>query len=247
MRYLYAPLTALTLALPAQALDLDNMTDAERDAFGQAVRSYLLENPEVLSEVVQELENRQAIAQAAQDQEMISANAEAIFGDDHSWVGGNPEGDVTMVEFIDYRCGFCRRAHSEVTELVETDGNIRLVIKEFPILGEQSEISSRFAIATLQLGGPEAYKQAHDTLITMRNDLTAASITRLAQELNLDPMAVTERMGSDQVTQVIAENRALAQTMGISGTPTFIVEDEMLRGYLPLEDMRNIVQDVRAN
>ena len=117
---------ALTLlATTAFAGGLGQMTDAERAAFRDEVKQYLLENPEVITEAMQVLQDRQNQAAATQDQTFLSQNAEAIFKDPASWVGGNPSGDITIVEFMDYRCPYCRKAFSEVDDLVKTDGNIR--------------------------------------------------------------------------------------------------------------------------
>ena len=233
-------------ALPAAAFDMEAMTDAEREAFRGEIRAYLLENPEVLMEAIGVLEERQAAAQAEGDVALVQAHSEALFEDGFSYVGGNPEGDITMVEFMDYRCGYCRKAFPEVESLVEADGNIRLVVKEFPILGEQSEISSRFAIATLQQVGDEAYKAVHDALITLRGEVNEAAMQRIAEEAGFDPAPVIAAMGSSEVDAVIAENRALAQSMQITGTPTFVLEDQMLRGYVPLQAMTGLVEEARA-
>ena len=237
---------ALGLALPAGATDLTDMTEAERGAFREEVRAYLLENPEVLMEAIAVLEQRQQQAEAANDGKLVKANAKAIFEDGHSWVGGNPDGDITLVEFTDYRCTYCRKAHDEVAQLIEGDGNIRFVVKEFPILGEQSELSSRFAIATLLVAGDAAYKQAHDALITFRGKVTPKSLENLAERLDLDPDEILPMMTDPQVSDVIQQNRALAQRLGISGTPTFVMEDRMLRGYVPLGGMQDIVADLRG-
>jgi protein-disulfide isomerase len=231
----------LTLALPAAA----EMTAAEREAFRAEVRAYLLENPEVLMEAIGILEERQAADAAAKDDQLVADNAAAIFDDGQSWTGGNAQGDITVVEFIDYRCGYCRKAWAETEELIASDGNIRRVIKEFPILGEESDLSSRFAIATLQLAGPEAYKRAHDALINLRGEATTETLSRLALDLGLDAGAVMARMGAPEVTAVIQANHALAQTLAISGTPTFVVQGTMVRGYVPLDGMRGIVADQR--
>lgn len=235
--------TALALAttLPAAA----EMTAAEREAFRAEVRAYLLENPEVLIEAMNELELREQAAAAERDKQMLAEQSEAIFNDPASWVGGNPEGDITVVEFIDYRCGYCRKAWQEVDALVEQDGNIRFVLKEFPILGEESVLSSRFAIAVLQLHGNEAYKKAHDALLSLRGDATPEALARVAEEMGLDPAPVMERMSADAVTKVIEDNHRLAQKMEISGTPTFVVGGTMVRGYVPLEGMQQIVAEQR--
>jgi protein-disulfide isomerase len=238
--------TALALALSLAPLTAAaEMTDAERKAFRAEVRAYLLENPEVLMEAIGILEERQAQAEAAADLAYVADNRAAIFEDGHSWVGGNPQGDVTVVEFIDYRCGYCRRANAEVEELVRSDGNIRFVVKEFPILGPESDVSARFAVAVLQLH-PGRYEEAHDRLIALRGEATRDSMGRLAQDMGLDPAPLLARMQAPEVTAVIQSNHALADRMQISGTPTFVIGGRMLRGYVPLEGMRAIVAEERG-
>lgn len=242
-------LLAAGLAVAAtggSALDLKNMSSEERQNFRDEIRAYLLENPEVIMEAVAVLEQRQAEAQTASDANMILSNATAIFDDGFSWVGGNPDGDITLVEFVDYRCGYCRRAHDEVKQLIESDGNIRLIMKEFPILGEASLTSSQYAIAVKQIAGADAYEAAHDALITMRGDPSDVALGRLSKTLGLDYDEIKARMDGPEVALEISATRALAQQLSISGTPTFVVQDEMLRGYLPLEGMREMVAAKRG-
>lgn len=244
----FAPaLLALTLgATPALAFDIDSMSDAERDAFRAEVRAYLLENPEVIMEAVAVLEQRNAEAQATADVDLVANNTDRLFNDGYSYVGGNPDGDITLVEFVDYRCGYCRKAHDEVVELIKSDGNIRFIVKEYPILGEDSELSSRFAIAAKQKFGDEAYELAHNALIKMRGDVNEKSLMKLARGLDLDGKTILEHMGSAEVSKEIDDTRALARDMRISGTPSFVLQDELLRGYLPLDAMRAIVDEKRG-
>lgn len=241
----FALAAGLMLTTPAGAFDLTAMSADERSAFRAEIRSYLLENPEIIMEAVAVLEQRQAERQSEDDQTLVQVNSEALFNDPDSWVGGNPDGDVTIVEFLDYRCGYCRRAHDEVAQLLETDGNIRMIVKEFPILGADSVISSRFAIATLQLAGDEAYHAVSDALMKLKPSPEEPVLRRLAESFDLDADAIFERMESDEVGRVIEANRALAQRMSINGTPTFVVEDQMLRGYVPLAGMIEVVDEVR--
>lgn len=236
----------LALAAPAGAEGLTDMTKADRAAFGEAVRAYLLDNPEVIVEAMTILQDRQAEAEAQADDQLVTANADLIFNDGVSWVGGNPDGDITVVEFMDYRCGYCKKAAAVVEELVASDGNIRFILKEFPILGEESMTTSRFAVAVQQLHGAEAYKSVHDALMELRGAPDDATLTRLATDLGLDPAPIRARMDSEAVTQVIAANHALAESLVISGTPTFVIQGQMLRGYMELEGMRQIVADERA-
>ncbi|WP_170325256.1 DsbA family protein [Ruegeria arenilitoris] len=232
---------------PAQALDLNALSEAEKAEFGKQVREYLLENPEVIIEAIDILEQRNAAAEAAADKELVQANADELFNDGYSWVGGNPDGDITLVEFMDYRCGYCRRAVPEVASLLAADGNIRLVIKELPILGEASVMSSRFAVATKQVAGNDAYKQVHDALLEFSGEPTEVTLRRISDGLGLDSDAIIAAMNSDEVTEEIAQTRALAQRMKISGTPSFVLGTEMLRGFLPAAQMQQIANGVRAD
>ena len=242
-----ALIAAFAFGAPAaQATDLAAMTPADRDAFRAEVKAYLMENPEVLIEAIDVLNKRQAATETANDATLLQQPAAEIYNDPASWVGGNPQGDITVVEFTDYRCGYCRKAYEDVAELVKSDGNIRFVVKEYPILGDASIISSRFAIAVRQLAGDDAYTRAHDALITLRGDPTPETLTKLATDLGLDAPAILARMDSAEVAAVIDANHALGNTLSITGTPTFVVDGTMVRGYVPLDGMRQIVKDQRA-
>ncbi|MFN3645986.1 MAG: DsbA family protein [Gemmobacter sp.] len=245
MRLLPAAALCLGLASPAAALDLSAMSDTERAAFGEAVRSYLLENPGVLMEAIAVLEQQREADGAARDLALLRDNAQAIFNSTDDWAGGNLAGDITVVEFVDYRCGYCRKAHDEVAQLVAGDGNIRFVLKEFPILGEDSLTSSRFAIAVRRLAGDDAYKQVHDVLIALKGPVDDAALSKLAAAQGLDMAAVRAEMGSEAVAGIIRANHELASKLDINGTPTFVIKETMVRGYVPLDGMRQIVEGQR--
>ena len=221
------------------------MTEEERLAFRQEVRAYLLEHPELLIEAMDVLQAREEEAALKRDLMLVSTLSSTIFTNPDDWVGGNPEGDLTLVEFMDYRCGYCRKAYTEVEELIKTDGNIRFVVKEFPILGEASMLSAQFAIAVRQLHGNDAYKVAHDALMSLRGEPTPDTLSRLASDLGHDPVAIMAQMNAPEVMRVIQANHALADQMEISGTPAFVLKDTVMRGYAPLDVMREVVADVR--
>lgn len=250
MRRMFAALaltlTGALMATTALAGGIENMTDAERAAFQKEVRDYLIAHPEVLVEAMDALQAQQQAQQAVNDKQIVADNQAALLQDANSWVGGNPDGDITVVEFMDYRCGYCRKAFAEVEELVKADGNIRFVVKEFPILGEDSVISSRFAVAVRRLHGDEAYKKAHDALIALRGQPDQANLGKLASDLGLDANAIFAEMQSDEVTNIIKANHAMADKLQISGTPTFVVGDQVIRGYMPLDAMQQLVADERA-
>lgn len=219
---------------------------ADQAAFRSEVRAYLLDNPEVIMEAIEVLEVRQQEAQAMSDAERVTAILPDLHNAPGSWQGGNPDGDIILVEFMDYRCSYCRRAHDDVRELVASDGNIRIITKEFPILGEASMISSQFAISVLQIAGDAAYETANDQLIKLRGNPDEPTLRQLAVELGLDADAILAHMGSAEVAAVINTNRAMAETLDIRGTPTFVMNDQMLRGYLPLDAMRAAVAELRG-
>jgi protein-disulfide isomerase len=246
MRRLIAALLVSTFATGAVATDLGQMTDAERTAFRTEVRQYLLDNPEVLMEAMDVLRARDAAVAAAKEQGVLVEHADAFFASPDDWVGGNPDGDVTMVEFMDYRCGYCRKAYSEVEELIRADGNIRFIVKEFPILGEDSLTSARFAVAVKLIHGDAAYEAAHDAMIAMKGQPDAAGLSQVATDLGHDPEPILARMGADEVTAILKTNHGTADLLEITGTPTFIIGNQVIRGYLPLADLQAVVAEVRA-
>ena len=235
------------LALPAHAFDLNNMSSEEKEAFGQAVREYLLTNPETIFEAVEVFRQREAQAEAAADQNLVTANADAIFNDGFSYVGGNPDGDITIVEFMDYRCGYCKRAHVAVEELIKADGSIRFIVKEFPVLGEASEMASAFAVAVKQLHGDNAYKAAHDTLLTFNGEINEKTLGRLAGVLGHDANDVLDHMTNETVMNEILETRLLAERLQINGTPTFVFDDELVRGAVSYDTMTSLVAAKRQD
>jgi len=245
MRRLILALSLCLMPLATLAGGLGDMTPAEKDAFRGEVRQYLLDNPEVILEALDVLQSRKAVAEQQADVDMVQANAPAIFEDAASWVGGNPQGSVTIVEFMDYRCGYCRKAYTEIEDLVKNDGDIRFVVKEFPILGDDSLISAKFAIAMRMVHGDAAYKAAHDALIVLRGSPDVATLGRLAADLGYEAAEVMAKMESPEVSAVIQANRDLAGALNITGTPTFVIDTTMLRGYLPQADMQKIVDQAR--
>jgi protein-disulfide isomerase len=241
---------ALVIPGPAPAQEqsrpaLSDMTEAEREAFRAEVRAYLMEHPEVLMEAIQVLEARRDANARVADTEMIASHGEQLFHDPNSWVGGNPDGDVTLVEFSDYRCGYCKKAHPELQELLRRDPNIRLVVKEFPILGPESVTAARMATAALDLD-PSKYGALNDALMSFEGQLTEAAAYQIAGFAGYDTAALKARATSAEIEARIADTYALARAMGLQGTPSFVLGNQIIRGYLPIERMLEAVADARA-
>ena len=227
------------------AFDLNNMTNEDRETFQKEIRRYILENPDIIFEAADLVRKREAALEIQEDKDLIKSNFNEIFYDNYSYVGGNPDGDISLVEFVDYKCGYCRKASEIVREFLKTDRNIRFVVKEFPILGEPSLISSKFAIAVKNIGGPEDYKFVHDILLTLTADPSEAYLRRIAKELQLDPEELFTAMESEPVLQEISQTSELAKKLQISGTPTFILGEQVLRGFVPLDVLLQVAEAVR--
>jgi protein-disulfide isomerase len=251
MRPLLLATTAAAFALlasqPAPAdMRPGAVTEDERAALREEIRAYLLENPGLLTEMIATLEQQQKEDAAENDRALVAANGHAIYDDGFSFVGGNPAGAFTVVEFLDYQCGFCRHAHPELQEFLAADGDIRWIVKEMPILGPGSELAARAAIATLMAAGPEAYAELNDRLMRLEGQITDASLDATLAEAGLDPVAIRAGMSAPEVDRRLAETHALAKELEISGTPTFVFGGRMIRGYMPLAQMEALVEELRA-
>jgi protein-disulfide isomerase len=239
-------LTALlSLTSPAYAVDLANMSDEERKQFGDNVRAYLLENPAIIIEAYQLYQEQEQAQEDIKDATLVASHLTEIQNDGYSWVGGNPDGDITLVEFLDYKCGYCRKAHDEVAELVASDGNIRLIVKEYPILSEDSINLSRAAIATLQSQGADAYKTIYNEFIQHNGPVTDESIAFIAKKAGLDGQMIIAKMHDVSVEDHMVKTRNLGEKLNVTGTPTFIFNDQIVRGYIPSDAMQEIIAELR--
>lgn len=225
-------LGGLMFALSATATISHAFSPSDRAELHTEIRSFLLENPQVIAEALSALQLQQADANAEADKAVVEANQAALFNDENSYVGGNPDGDLTLVEFFDYRCSHCRKAHEEIKTFIERDGNIRLILKELPTLGEASAISARFAIAVKQLHGDEAYQDIHEILMNVDSVQTESSLRNLSSIFELPADELIEHMDSDAVTAVIKANGELANNLLLQRTPSFVFDGHILRSYV---------------
>ena len=223
-------------------------TPSESDAdFAARLETALVNNPDMILDALRTLDGRKKQDAFKADAVLIAANRDVLHNDGMSWVSGNPEGDITVVEFIDYKCGYCRKAHAEVAELIRSDGNIRLIIKEYPILGEQSLYSARLAIATLNTLGSEAYGKIHNLLMRYGGPVNPQTAAALLAQAGLDADTVLPALHAKAVDDQIALTSSLARRLNITGTPGFVFNDQIVRGYLPLASMRTIINHHRRS
>ncbi len=206
------------------------------------VKEYLLREPEVLLEALQELQRRRDAAEAQRQRETLAARRAELEGRPEDPVLGDPAGDVTIVEFLDYRCGYCRSMAPGLRALLERDRRVRLVIKEFPILGADSLTAARAALAAHRQG---RYAQLHWALLEAK-DLSEAAIVELARRRGLDVERLARDMRSPEIERTIERVRALAEALGINGTPAFVVGDSLIPGAAPVARLVELIAEARG-
>src|SRR5581483_790769 len=212
---------ALTAAIPARA---DDFSPAQRGAIEKIIKDYLLEHPEVLQDAMSALEKRQAAAELEKTKTAIKDHSDAIFNSPTQVTLGNPQGDVTFVEFFDYNCGYCKRAMSDMFALMDKDPKLKVVLKEFPVLGPGSVEAARVAAAVrMQDKNGTKYREFHQKLLGGRGQADKARAIAVAKEIGLDTARIEKDMKSEEVTSTINENMKLAEALGINGTPSYVI------------------------
>ncbi len=219
------------------------MNDAQRAAIETVVRDYLMRNPEVILQAVELLQQREKMAEIERSKKALAENQQALTRNPADPVAGNPQGDATVVEFFDYQCGYCKAVQADTQRLIKDDPKLRFVLKELPILGPASVIASKAALAARAQG---KYLEYHNALMAQRGQLDEDVILRLAKSVGLDTDRLKKDMESREVLSVIAANQALAEQLGIHGTPGFVFGTELVPGAIKLEDMKRLVAASRA-
>lgn len=238
-------LVALLLLLPLPALaQQTSFSPEQKKELENLVRDILVKNPQILVEAMQALERQQEERAAAGAKLAIKENAKEIFDDGVSYVAGNPKGDVTLVEFFDYRCGYCKQVQGPLLALLKEDSKLRVVLKELPVLGPDSMFAARAAIASQEQKGK--YLDFHNAMMAHRGQLPESEVFRLAGSVGLDIDRLKKDMASPKVSQVIERNLTLAQKIGVDGTPGFVIGEQLIPGAIPLETMRQVVKQQRG-
>lgn len=218
-------------------------TEGQRGEIGEIVREYLLKNPEVLREAFEELERKEQAQQAQQVSTLIGENADAIFRSPTDHVAGNPQGDVTMVEFFDYNCGYCKRAMDDVLAVIEKDENLRFVPKEFPILGPGSMFASRAAIASKK---QDKYWPFHLAMLKHRGQVDEDVVLKIAGDVGLDVEQLQKDMEAPEVGKTIEQSYRLANALGIQGTPAFVIGEQLIPGAMGREVLQGAIEEARS-
>ncbi len=216
----------------------------ETTAIEKTVEAYLLRRPEVIVEAMQRLQAKRQEEQQWQMVAMLGTLKAELRQDPQSPVVGNPKGDVTVIEFFDYRCPYCKQAHPMLAELLKSDPNVRLVYKELPVLGQDSLHASRISLAVF-LEAPGKYEALHNALYEFKGQITPDIVLAHVRELGLDLEKIQSRAQGADVTALIQKNIALAQKLGIEGTPAFVVGDSVIPGYVEGPQLQLAIQQAR--
>ena len=238
---------ALVLGAMLAPAHAQSFSPPQRTEIEKIIKDYLLAHPEVLQEAMAELEKKQQVAESEKARSAIKNHSEALFNSPRQVVLGNPQGDVTFVEFFDYNCGYCKRAMDDMFALMKTDPKLRLVLKEFPVLGPGSVEAARVAVAVrMQDKTGKKYMDFHQKLLSGRGQADKARALAVAKEAGLDMARVERDLTSDEVRQTLEESLKLAEKLGLNGTPSYVIGSNVVIGAVGLDKLKESINTARC-
>jgi protein-disulfide isomerase len=227
-------------------LHAQTFSETQRSEIEGIVKAYLIAHPEVIQEVMTEIEKRQAEAEAEKHKEGVKQYSKVLFYSPRQVTLGNPDGDVTMVEFFDYNCGFCRRALVDMLDLMKADPKLRVVLKEFPVLGPGSVEAAQVAVAVrMQDKDGRKYLEFHQKMLSSRGQADRARALAVAKEVGLDMGRIEKDMASDEAKETIDENLKMAEALGLNGTPSYVIGTDVVVGAVGLTALKEKVAAAR--
>jgi protein-disulfide isomerase len=234
----------LMLALPAAA---EEFSAPQKTEIEHIIRDYLVSHPEVLQEAIAELDKRQAAADVEKAKAAVASNAETLFNSSRQVVLGNQSGDVTMVEFFDYNCAYCKRALSDMMSLLKDDPKLKVILKEFPVLGPGSVEAAKVAVAVrMQDKSGKKYLEFHQKLLGGRGQADKAHALAVAKEVGMDMKRIDTDMASDEINVSLEESLKLGETLGLNGTPSYVIGSDVVIGAVGLDALRSKVSTARC-
>ena len=238
---------AIILSAGVIAGQAQSISDAQRGEIEKIVRDYLINHPEVLQEAIAALEKRQAAEEAAKHEAAVKDNAEALFNSSRQVTVGNLQGDVTFVEFFDYNCGYCKKAMADMFDLLKSDLKLKVVLKEFPVLGQGSVEAARVAVAVrMQDKSGKKYLDFHQKLLSGRGQADKARALAAAKEAGLDVAKLERDMTGDEVRQSLEESLKLAEKLGLNGTPSYVIGPNVIVGAVGLDALKEKINSARC-
>jgi protein-disulfide isomerase len=247
MNRLARPLVlAAALALTAMPAAAQDFSTAQRSEIEKIIKEYLIKHPEVLQEAMAELEKKQQLAEAEKARSAIKNHSDALFNSPRQVTLGNPQGDVTFVEFFDYNCGYCKRALNDMVELMGKDPKLKVVLKEFPVLGPSSVEAAQVAVAVrMQDKTGKKYLEFHTKLLTGRGQIDKAKAMAAAKDIGLDMARLEKDLKSDEIGKTLEESMKLAEALGLNGTPSYVIGNDVVIGAVGLAALSQKIQAAR--
>lgn len=241
-----AALAGLIALAPAAALPAAAAAEAAPDkaAIEAIVRDYILANPEIVEEALAALQAKKSESEAAERAALIASAGDILFNSKRQVVLGDPNAPITLVEFFDYNCGYCKRALDDMNALLDSEKDVRIVLKEFPILGPGSVEAARVAIA-VNLVAPEKYRPFHDALLASETPADKTRALEAVQEAGIDVAAVEARLDDAEVVATIGEVYEIAEKLGLTGTPTYVIGKEVVFGAVGADELRTRIEAMR--
>ncbi|MGH1456473.1 MAG: DsbA family protein [Alphaproteobacteria bacterium] len=216
-------------------------TDAQKQEMQTIIKDFLMDNPQVIIDAVEKYRTDQEEQMTKNAKENLASYKDSFMAD-HLPVAGNPKGDITVVEFFDYNCGYCRKAFEDIRKLIKTDENLRVVFQEMPILSPSSKTMAQMALAAHNQG---KYFEMHTALMDYRGNQSDAAYYKLAADIGLDVAQLKSDMASESVAAALGKSTDIARKLGIRGTPGFIIGNEIYPGYIGLDGMKDAIADAR--
>lgn len=240
-----AALAALLAAVPVRAAEKSPFDDKQKAAIGEAVKEYLLKNPEVIQEALTELDRRQKEAEKTALKSALSQMSDKLINSPRNIVVGNPQGDVTLVEFFDYNCAYCKKSLVDIREMIKADPKLRVVIRDFPVLGPDSVEASMVAIAAKNQLSGDKYFDFHQKLLESKGRVGKERALAIAKEAGADPAKLAKDLESPEIRASLEETMRVADALKLQGTPAFVVGDDVIFGAVGLEPLQASVASVR--
>jgi len=236
----------LAFSLP-QFASAQEFSAPQRGEIEKIVRDYLIAHPEVLQEAMAELEKRHTAAEADKQKAGVQQHAALLFNSPRQVVLGNPKGDVTFVEFFDYNCGYCKRAMEDMMALMKSDSNLKVVLKEFPVLGPGSVEAAQVAVAVhMQDKTGKKYLEFHQKLLSARGQVNKAAALAAAKDVGLNVAQIEKDLASPQVKTTLEESYTLAQALGLNGTPSYVIGENVVIGAVGLPALQENINIARC-
>ena len=241
---IFSQLIASTTTLAQETEQSTPPASGPTSEIEKVVRDYILKNPEVIVEALQIFEQRQEAEFNERQKSLIASNHDVLVSSAHQSILGNPDGDVTLIEFFDYNCGFCRDSLEHLQKLVAEDDKLKIVLKEFPVLGPDSQDAARVAIAASKID-PDKYLKLHVQLLKTRGQANKRIALSIAEQLDYDMDALRGKMSETVIDESINEVYGLANQLGLTGTPTFIIGNEVMPGAVGHDVLREKLDSMR--